>query len=98
MRSGGRNPLGILPGVDALFAMAMALAAVTYGNSGRMPNGGINQFLEMRITIFNAGFAGRFILQWSYFFPGLGVYGQKSQGVFRQLGRMAKGGGGITGV
>ncbi len=98
MRSGGRNPLGILPGVDALFAMAMALAAVTYGNSGRMPNGGIHQFLEMRITILNAAFAGLFMLAWSYCFRALDLYGQESQGVLRKLGRIAKGCGAMTGL
>jgi exopolysaccharide biosynthesis polyprenyl glycosylphosphotransferase len=59
---------GRLAGVDSLFAFAMVLAAAVYGNSGRMPEGGVHQFLEMRVTLANALFAGVFMAAWTFCF------------------------------
>jgi len=59
---------GHLAGVDSLFAFAMALASAIYGNSGRMPPGGVREFLEMRITLANAVFAGLFMITWAFCF------------------------------
>jgi exopolysaccharide biosynthesis polyprenyl glycosylphosphotransferase len=57
-----------LAGADSLFAFAMALASAIYGNSGRMPPGGVREFLAMRITLANAVFAGLFMVAWAFCF------------------------------
>jgi exopolysaccharide biosynthesis polyprenyl glycosylphosphotransferase len=66
----------------------MALASVVYGNSGRLPVGGVHQFLETRITIMNAVFAGFFMLAWNYCFRPL--QGSKSESL-SQLTRILSG-------
>jgi exopolysaccharide biosynthesis polyprenyl glycosylphosphotransferase len=52
------NSYGLL---DGLFAFVMALGSVVYGNSARVPAGEMHKFLEMRITVLNAAFAGLFL-------------------------------------
>jgi exopolysaccharide biosynthesis polyprenyl glycosylphosphotransferase len=59
---------GHLAGADSLFVFAMALASVVYGNSARMPPGGVREFLAMRITLANAVFAGLFMVAWAFCF------------------------------
>jgi exopolysaccharide biosynthesis polyprenyl glycosylphosphotransferase len=46
----------------------MALVSAIYGNSGRMPPGGVREFLAMRITLANAVFAGLFMIAWAFCF------------------------------
>jgi exopolysaccharide biosynthesis polyprenyl glycosylphosphotransferase len=76
---------------DGAFAFAMALACVVFGNSARIPVGGLNHFLEMRITVLNAAFAGLFILMWASCFESLGLYRSQHQSVLVKLGRIAAG-------
>jgi len=76
---------------DGTFAFAMALASVVYGNSARIPVGEMHRFLEMRITVQNAAFAGLFILMWAYCFETLGLYRSEHHGVLRELARIAVG-------
>ncbi len=68
MNDRGTKLSGRLAGLDSLFAFAMALASAIFGNSGRMPPGGVHQFLEMRITLANAVFAGLFMVTWTFCF------------------------------
>jgi exopolysaccharide biosynthesis polyprenyl glycosylphosphotransferase len=75
--------------LDGLFALAMALGSVLYGNSARLPVGGIHKFLEMRITVLNAAFAGLFMLAWIYCFRVLNLHG--AGGILRKLLRVLKG-------
>jgi exopolysaccharide biosynthesis polyprenyl glycosylphosphotransferase len=77
--------------VDGSFAFAMALASVVYGNSVRIPVGELHHFLELRITVMNAAFAGLFILMWAYCFGILGLYRSKHHGVLGDLARIATG-------
>jgi exopolysaccharide biosynthesis polyprenyl glycosylphosphotransferase len=77
--------------LDGLFAFAMALASVVYGNSARVPAGEMHRFLEMRITVLNAAFAGIFMLAWIYCFRALNLYGSESYGIVRKLIRIVKG-------
>jgi exopolysaccharide biosynthesis polyprenyl glycosylphosphotransferase len=70
---------------DSLFALAMALASVVYGNSARIPAGEFHRFLEMRITVLNAMFAGLFMLAWNYSFRTLDLYRSESYGALRKL-------------
>ncbi len=76
---------------DASFAFAMALASVVYSNSARIPVGELHRFLEMRITVLNAAFAGLFILMWAYCFEALGLYRSERRGMLRELARIAAG-------
>jgi len=77
--------------VDGSFAFAMALASVVYGNSARVPVGELHRFLEMRITVLNAAFAGLFILMWAYCFEALGLYRSEHYGILGKLGRIVGG-------
>src|ERR1700687_724437 len=77
--------------LDALFALGMALSAVVYGNSARIPAGALNRFLQARITVFNAVFAGMFMLAWSTCFAALDLYRSESFGVLRKLIRIVEG-------
>ena len=74
MQNQSRNSHIKLVWLDALFALGMALAAVVYGNSARIPPGGLDRFLQARITVINAMFAGIFMLAWSKVFTGLHLY------------------------
>jgi exopolysaccharide biosynthesis polyprenyl glycosylphosphotransferase len=71
--------------LDGLFAFAMALASVLYANSPRVPSGELHTFLEMRITVSNAAFAGFFMVAWIYCFRALDLYRFTSFGIFRKL-------------
>jgi exopolysaccharide biosynthesis polyprenyl glycosylphosphotransferase len=77
--------------VDALFALGMALAAAVYGNSSRIPDGAIESFLQVRITVLNALFAGLFMLAWRNCFDALGLYRSESYGALRKLFRITEG-------
>src|SRR5215472_17019791 len=83
---------------DGSFAFAMALACVVYGNSARVPVGELRHFLEMRITVLNAAFAGLFILMWASCFETLGLYRSARHGVLDKLARIAAGCGFMTAV
>src|SRR3981081_1540538 len=74
MQSQSRNSHTKLAWLDALFAIGMALAAVVYGNSARIPPGGLDRFLQSRITVINALFAGIFMLAWSKGITGSHLY------------------------
>ena len=87
------NSYGLL---DGLFAFAMALGSVVYGNSARVPAGEMHKFLEMRITVLNAAFAGLFMLAWIYCFRTLNLYGSGSGSILRKLLRIAQGCGLMT--
>jgi exopolysaccharide biosynthesis polyprenyl glycosylphosphotransferase len=69
----------------------MALGSVLYGNSARVPAGELHRFLEMRVTVLNATFAGIFMLAWIYCFNALNLYGSGSYGILRKLIRIVKG-------
>ena len=77
--------------LDGLFAFLMALGSVVYGNSVRVPAGEMHKFLEMRITVLNAAFAGLFMLAWISCFRSLNLYGLGSGSILGKLIRMVKG-------
>ena len=76
---------------DGSFAFVMALASVVYGNSARIPVGELHRFLEMRITVLNAAFAGLFILMWAYCFESLGLYWSEHRGILSESVRITAG-------
>jgi exopolysaccharide biosynthesis polyprenyl glycosylphosphotransferase len=69
----------------------MALGSVMYGNSARIPAGEWHRFLETRITVLNAMFAGLFMLAWNYSFTALDLYRSGPYGAFRKLIRIIEG-------
>jgi len=83
---------------DGSFAFAMALASVVYGNSARVPLGQLHHFLEIRITVLNAAFAGLFILMWALSFETLGLYRSQLQDNLSKLLRIVVGCGFMTSV
>jgi exopolysaccharide biosynthesis polyprenyl glycosylphosphotransferase len=72
-----------LPWADSLFAFAMALASVAYGNTSRVPANELTHFLEIRITVLNAAFAALFMLMWASCFKALGLYRSASPSASR---------------
>jgi exopolysaccharide biosynthesis polyprenyl glycosylphosphotransferase len=76
---------------DSVFALGMALASVVYGNSARIPTGELHRFLQMRVTVLNAMFAGVFMLAWNYSFTALDLHRSGSYGALRKLIRITQG-------
>ena len=89
MKQRVRRSYGRLAAADGLFAFVMALGAAIYGNSARMPTGGVHEFLEMRITLANAAFAGLFMVGWTFCFRALRQ--PEPHTLIRKLFRVAKG-------
>ncbi len=76
---------------DSAFAFVMALASVLYGNSSRVPLHELRHFLEIRITILNAAFAGLFMLMWASLFETLGLYRLGQHSIAGKLQRIIAG-------
>src|SRR5712671_6686663 len=85
MQSQTRSTQGKLAWLDALIGLGLALAAVLYGNSTRIPAGAVHQFLQARITVFNALFAGMFMLAWLKCFAALDLYRTELNGSLNKL-------------
>lgn len=98
MRSVSRNLHSRLSRLDGLFAFAMALAWTLYRNRPRVPIGQLHRFLEIRVTVLNAAFAGLFMITWTSCFRMLGLYHPEQQGILRNLSRVFLGCGFMTGV
>jgi exopolysaccharide biosynthesis polyprenyl glycosylphosphotransferase len=91
VRSQSTNPYRRFAWCDAVFALAVALSAVVYGNSARLPPGGVRQFLQVRVTVLNALFAGIFMIAWISVFAALDVHCPQSSGIFRKFIRIIEG-------
>jgi exopolysaccharide biosynthesis polyprenyl glycosylphosphotransferase len=76
---------------DGSFAFVMALGSVVYGNSARVPLHQLEHFLEIRITVLNAAFAGLFMLIWAFCFRALGLYRLGSYTRVRKVARIVLG-------
>src|SRR5712664_3287388 len=85
MQSRTRNSQSNLEWFDALIGLGLALAAVLYGNSTRIPPGAVHQFLQVRITVSNALFAGIFMLVWRKCFAALDLYRTELNGSLHKL-------------
>lgn len=70
-RSNARSLLGAS---DSLIALALAVGAAVWANQQRMPQGGLSEFLKMRVTALNASFAIVFAVLWQQCMEGLGLY------------------------
>src|SRR3984885_4751360 len=68
------NARPLVGATDSLIAMMIAVAAVVWANQQRMPQGGLGEFLTMRITPLNASFSIVFAVLWQQCMQALGLY------------------------
>jgi exopolysaccharide biosynthesis polyprenyl glycosylphosphotransferase len=76
-----RNATKLTAAMDGLAALTIAVVVVIWANQQRMPQGGLTQFLEMRITLLNASFSIVFAVLWKECMEGLGLY----RGSYKEL-------------
>jgi hypothetical protein len=76
------NSHALLRATDGLMAVVLAVAAAAWANQQRMPQGGLEEFLEMRVTLLNASFSIVFAVLWQQCMEALGLY-RRFAGLFR---------------
>jgi exopolysaccharide biosynthesis polyprenyl glycosylphosphotransferase len=69
-----RHATKLTAAMDSLAALIIVVAVVIWANQQRMPQGGLAQFLEMRITLLNASFSIVFTILWKECLDSLGLY------------------------
>ncbi len=82
---GRRNTTKLTAAMDSLAALIIVVAVVIWANQQRMPQGGLAQFLQMRITLLNASFSIVFTILWKECLESLGLY----RGTYTELTRPA---------
>ena len=85
MNMGRRNTTKLTAAMDSLAALIIVVAVVIWANQQRMPQGGLAQFLQMRITLLNASFSIVFTILWKECLESLGLY----RGTYTELTRPA---------
>jgi exopolysaccharide biosynthesis polyprenyl glycosylphosphotransferase len=68
------NARSLLAATDSLIALVLAVGAVVWANQQRIPQGGLAEFLEMRVTLLNASFSIVFAVLWQQCMEALGLY------------------------
>jgi exopolysaccharide biosynthesis polyprenyl glycosylphosphotransferase len=68
------NVHSLVAATDSAIALMLAVGAAVWANKQRMPQGGLNEFLRMRVTLLNASFAVVFAVLWQQCMEGLGLY------------------------
>jgi exopolysaccharide biosynthesis polyprenyl glycosylphosphotransferase len=74
---------------DSLIALGLAVGAVVWVNERHIPQGGLTEFLRIRITLLNASFAFVFIILWKQCLTYLGLYDRDLDGLRRLVMRTA---------
>jgi exopolysaccharide biosynthesis polyprenyl glycosylphosphotransferase len=69
-----RNSYTLAATIDSLVALTLTVAAVIYANRSRMDQGGVQHFLETRITLLNASFTVVFAVLWQQCLALFGLY------------------------
>jgi exopolysaccharide biosynthesis polyprenyl glycosylphosphotransferase len=64
----------LLRATGGLMAVLLAVVAAAWANQQRMPQGGLKEFLEMRVTLLNASFSIVFAVLWQQCMEALGLY------------------------
>jgi exopolysaccharide biosynthesis polyprenyl glycosylphosphotransferase len=77
---------------DSLIALGLAVGAVVWVNELHIPQGGLAEFLRIRITLMNASFAVVFIILWKQCLTYLGLYDRDLEGLRRLVMRTAAAG------
>jgi len=78
-----RHLHGLIAAFDSLIGLVITLLILVAGNSQRLPVGGANEFLEVRVTLLNVIFAILYMVTWKTCFKVFGLY----RGAFRSLSR-----------
>jgi exopolysaccharide biosynthesis polyprenyl glycosylphosphotransferase len=73
--------------IDGIIALTLAIGAVVWANENRIPHGGVEQFLEMRVTLLNAMFAITFSISWKECSRVLGLHQKRFDDLFRPIVR-----------
>jgi exopolysaccharide biosynthesis polyprenyl glycosylphosphotransferase len=68
------NASSLLRATDSLIALVLVVGAVVWANQQRMPEGGLTEFLELRVTLLNASFSIVFAVLWQQCMQALGLY------------------------
>jgi exopolysaccharide biosynthesis polyprenyl glycosylphosphotransferase len=68
------NTHSLIGATDSLLALVLAVGAVVWANQQRMPQGGLAEFLKMRISPLNASFSVVFAVLWQQCMQKLGLY------------------------
>ena len=68
------NVHSLVAAADSAIALMLAVGAAVWANKQRMPQGGLNEFLRMRVTLLNASFSVVFAVLWQQCMEGLGLY------------------------
>jgi exopolysaccharide biosynthesis polyprenyl glycosylphosphotransferase len=84
-----RNTGLISAGIDSLVALALTVGAVVWANQQRMPQGGLTEFLEIRVTMLNASFSIVFAVLWKQCLEALGLYRRDFAELIRPILRTA---------
>ncbi len=93
-----RNSTTLTAALDSLVALAIVVAAVAWANQRRMPEGGLREFLEMRVTLLNASFSIVFAVLWKECLEMLGLYRDNFTELLRPMLRLATGCGIMAGL
>ena len=72
---------------DSLIALGLAVAAVVWVNQQHIPQGGLTEFLRIRITLLNLSFAVVLIILWKQCLSYLGLYDRDLDGLRRLVVR-----------
>jgi exopolysaccharide biosynthesis polyprenyl glycosylphosphotransferase len=84
-----RNSPTLLAAIDCLVAIGLAVGAVVWVNARHIPQGGVAEFLMMRITLLNASFSVVFVILWKQCLTFLGLYRNDLNGLPRLVVRTA---------
>jgi exopolysaccharide biosynthesis polyprenyl glycosylphosphotransferase len=93
-----RNSTTLAAAIDSLVALAIVVAAVAWANQRRMPEGGLREFLEMRVTLLNSSFSIVFAVLWKECLEKLGLYRDNFTELLRPTLRSATGCGIMAGL
>jgi exopolysaccharide biosynthesis polyprenyl glycosylphosphotransferase len=86
-----RNSTTLAAALDSLVALAIVVAAVAWANQRRMPEGGLREFLQMRVTLLNSSFSIVFAVLWKECLEMLGLYRDNFTELLRPTLRSATG-------
>ena len=93
-----RNSTTLAAAIDSLVALGIVVAAVAWANQRRMPEGGLREFLQMRVTLLNSSFSIVFAVLWKECLEKLDLYRDNFTELLRPTLRSATGCGLMAGL